>query len=252
MKKLLLFFLFIPSAFAMSGKDETMYSLSSAGGIVNPSYSTSVFQNPAAITRIPRLNLNAFAGGDSSFGNPTVGGGLGYGGGTYGIVGGISSATASSLTVAYFGLGAEITSIKTAIGVSGTYGISPSGGTNFNAGILFTPVDKIRLGFTAIGLNNSILEWGGGLAFNINPSASLLVDASADNSLGNLNFKPGLLIVDQNIGATLSYGFGNASSIQIMTGFSAGAFAALGKTVKLELYYRNLQILQAMLTVHLM
>lgn len=244
--------MFIPSAFAMSGKEEAMYALSASGGIVSPSYSNSVFQNPAAISRIPRLNINAFGNADSSLGNPTLGGGLMYGGGVYGIAAGFSTATAASTSQAYFGLGAEITSIKTAFGVSGTYGISPSGGTNFNAGILISPSDRFRLGFTALGLSNSITELGGGMAFWLNPAASLLVDVSTDRSFGNINFKPGFMIVDQNLGATISYGFGTASSIEISTGFSAGAFASLGKTVKLEVYYNMIQTLNATLTIHLL
>lgn len=251
MKTILLFLLAAFSSIAMAEKMENSYALSGAGGIASPSYSMAVFQNPAGISYIPKFNINFSGGANSSFQNPIIGGGLMYGGGNWGIVGGLQDAVTPGTQSLYFGLAGEITAIKTSLGVSGTYGINPSGGLNLNAGILITPVDKFRLGFTAFGLNNSISELGAGLNINLSQAFSFMVDASSNTSLSNINFCPGLTVADQNIGATLGYGFGNASSLQIMTGFSAGAFAALGKTVKLELYYNRLQTLFGSLTIHL-
>ena len=237
------------TSFAME-KTDGMYQLSGAGGISSPSYSMSVFQNPAAITYFPKLNVNVIGGAGQSLSNPIVGGGVGYGTGVFGLTAGFQTQTAASTSQAYFGLAGQITSIKTALGISGTYGISPSGGVVLNAGILITPVDKVRLGFTALNLTNSISEYGAGLAIGLNQSFTIMVDASANNTLSNINFMPALMAQDQNVGAMLGYGFGNQSSIQILTGFTAGGFVALGKTVKLELYYNMLQTFFGNLTIH--
>lgn len=227
-------------SFARGGMGDMMYPLAASGGVVAPSARTAVFQNPAGISFVDGLNLNGQTGFNSSFGTPIYRGGLMYGNGMMGLTGGVSLAPTANITSAYFGGGFGIASIKTRVGVSGSVGISPSGSSQVNAGLMFGPFDKLNFGFTAFGLDSSITELGGGMSLDFGPGAKIVVDATSDRSFGSFNFKPSLLLFTPQLGVTFGYGFGNGGSTQIIDGFNAGVFVMLAKKVNLEVYYNEL------------
>ena len=150
------------SGLAGASDRDGYHDLSVSAGIANPSYSTATFQNPAGIKNTPGIQLNGEGGWNSTFKDPTYRAGLLYGGKTFGFAGGMStSPSGSGTSSAYFGVAAEIPQLKTVIGASGFTGLSPAGGTIYNAGVLFSPQDQYHFGFTAMSVNNGIQEWGG-------------------------------------------------------------------------------------------
>lgn len=231
--------LILSSTTALAAKNEEMFQLAASGGIASPSVTTSVFQNPAGLAYTSRLNVDAYGGWDSSFNNPTYRGGLAYGNGNFGLTGGVNILPSASASLAYFGLGFYLAGIHTAFGASGTLGLSPASGTSINVGAMIFPSDKFHLGFTALGINNSIQELGAGIGIALNSNFEFVFDASANSSLGNLNLKPGILITDRNVGVTASYGIGNGST-QLINGFNAGAFISLNNQIKWEVYYNQI------------
>src|SRR5690242_4856753 len=77
------------AAFASSEKGGN-HILSASAGIVEPSFATSVFQNPAGIASIPGFQLGPQAGWSDSFNNPVYRGGVLYGDQNFGATAGVS------------------------------------------------------------------------------------------------------------------------------------------------------------------
>ncbi len=231
--------LLLCSNLAIAAERNDFHALSGAAGIAEPSFSTAVFQNPAGIKNTPSFQLNGQGGWDSSFNNPVYRGGFLYGSERYGVAAGIShSPTGNTSTSAFVGLAAEIAPLKTTLGLAGYTGISPSGGSTLNIGVLINPQESFQLGFTAMGINSGINEWGGGIRIRIERSFSLIADVATDSRFSRFNFQPGLMIASESAGLTLSYGT-SPGSLQIRNGFTAGASIQIVKTVTWEAYYNQ-------------
>jgi hypothetical protein len=238
------------TAFASSEKGGD-HMLSASAGIVEPSFATSVFQNPAGIAFIPSFQLGVQAGWSDSFNNPVYRGDVLYGDQSFGATAGVSDhpQRGSGETSAFGGISLNIPGIKSEIGGAAFTGLSPSGGTSVNVGWIFVPNDKIHLGATVFGVGD-VNEYGGGLEVNLDTSFSLVVDATADKQLKTFNAQPGLLIKGGSAALSLSYGTSPGSQ-QIDQGFSAGASVFLGNTVTWEAYYNHLAKFYTALSIKL-
>lgn len=238
--KKLIWILLIPSlAFAFNSNE--IHTLSISGGIAAPSASTSVFQNPAGLIYSSNLSLNAQVSADDSLSNPSYRGGFLYGGNNIGIAGGVgNNSSEASVTSAFFGLAIEISQLSTSFGLSGFTGLSPLGGTSYNAGVIIMPMSNYQLGFTAIGINSGVQEWGGGVDIKLDSVVSLVLDVSTNKSFNSFNFKPGLGVINQNIGLTISYGTQQSGSQELSSGFTIGGSLELRKTLSWQVYYNEL------------
>ena len=80
---------------------------------------------------------------------------------------------------------------------------------------------------------------GWGIGIKANRNLSLVCDVTANQSFGNLDFQPGLLVHSDLAAVTVSYGT-SANSQEINHGVSAGGSFVLGKALTWELYYNHL------------
>ena len=243
-------FLSTPALAFMSDR-EGSHIVSVSGGIVEPSFATAVFQNPAGIAYIQGFQLGLQGGGGDSLSNPVYRGALLYGDHNFGVTGGVSNSAqqGTGVTTGFGGFGLNIPDLKMQIGAAAFTGISPSGGTSYNIGLIFNPSDKVRLGATAVGVG-ATREYGGGLAFKLDPSFSLVVDVSVDSNFKNANFQPGFVINSQTAALTFSYGTSPGSQ-EINHGLSAGVSVFLGNAVTWEAYYNHLDKFYTGLSIRL-
>jgi hypothetical protein len=215
--------------------------ISVSGGIAMPSYTTAPASNPAAAVSPPGTIAVVQAGSNSALSSIQLRGGLAFGNGSVGIAAGGTYTTTNTAEGAYFALGFGLESIHTQLGFSGTIGISPSTGSNFNAGLLFMPTSAWSLGLTAIGLANSggIGELGAGLGLHLSPNVSFIVDAAFSNSLTYLAVQPGLKVGTDNAAITISYGSGSGSSQLANSALAAGGALKFANRLLWEIYYNK-------------
>lgn len=244
----LLLLLELKSALAASSTGAE-HPLSAAGGISSPASNTALFQNPAGLVYQQRLGITLQGGS-----GPLLRGGILGGGSTFGAGAGIghrfssssssssrrSSTTSSSSgsTDAFYGMGLNIDSLKTAFGVAGSTALS-GGGTSINAGMLILPRNSFRVGVTAVGLQNGLGELGAGLTTNITQKVDLTVDTTYNTQSSSFAAQPAFTLGDSKAALTLGYGF-NGGSQQLSDGFAAGGHLQLGNSVNWELYFHQL------------
>lgn len=239
------------SASAASSGGEEARLLSVGAGIASPSFTSTVFENPAALfaNRRPRL-LGHVATPNSNF-NPLGYGGLLYlGNGSIGAVVGAQTFDArggsvGSLTQLEFGLGAEIRALNMSLGASGSYDISGgTGNYGINAGMILNYRGNVRFGATAFGLQDNVSAVGVGLAATVAPWLSLAGDASfVPNGFKNMTLKPGLAIHVAAVQFSLGYGINidnSPTTSWISRGTSLGLGIQLGQSVHLQGYYNQL------------
>ena len=225
------------------GQDGGLVSVS--GGIASPVGSTAVFENPAGIASVKRLELLATAGFPAAVGDDgTYGLGLNYGKPGFGLAGGALYSPTPKVSQAYFGLGVEASSLKTSIGISGRTPISPTGNSAFNLGVLIEPAASFQFGFTAINVGNSVDEFGFGLSTAIASEAVFVTDLTLDQHLKNPVLAPGIRVGGGEAQLSVSYGFKLSSndpfsSQQIAEGISLGGGLKLGNSVSWEIYYHK-------------
>jgi hypothetical protein len=230
---------------AFAGGGAGRHALTVGGGVSSPSGVNSLLgENPAGLVYNQRFSLfgEGFTQGDGldniGFGGHVLMGasGVGAGVGMRSYDGGNSRSNQLD-----FGLGAYANPLKTAIGVNGTYDLD-GGGTNFNVGMIFDPMGQFRVGAVIYGVSGGIDEVGAGIAYDINPDATLSVDASSTTELEGLSFKPALGVNVQQVQLTVGYGFSidDAQSTRMDTGFSAGAGIFIGRALHLQYYYQQL------------
>jgi len=229
------------TSWASPRSGEDVHTLSVSGGIAAPGYATAVFQNPAGLIYSGRFKLNIQGALPAdSLSNPTVNAGLQAGGSWLGGTAGVSYFQGTTaVTSAFYGLAVMIPGIKTGLGFSGSTGISPTSGSSFRAGALFAPSQRFSLGVTALGLPNSISEWGVGvqvLPFNV---LGVVLDSTVNSALSQYAFQPGLILGTPRFAFTASYGFGGSSS-QLSQGFTAGLSFKAGSHVTFQAYHSQL------------
>lgn len=243
-----------------------LYRVSVAGGIVSPSYSTAVFENPAAVIFIPKLN--GFLQGMLDFSStPAVGrAGLGYGSGSAGVIaGGSYSPTAGGFS-SFYGAGLDIPKLKTSFGMSGWSKISgaPTSGpvgtvhynnatlnntTILNAGALFSLNQTLNVGFTVIGFSTNAMEMGGGLEYQFGPSFSVVLDAAVSNTFQILGFEPGIKIGNEFGMLSASYGL-SSGSVQLHNGTGMlGVGFRVGNQKELQVYYNRFSTIFVSLSI---
>jgi hypothetical protein len=217
-------------------------TVSVAGGIAMPSYSTATYQNGAGLAYNPGTNFQIQGGStDSNFENQIFRAGLAYGNGTIGIAAGGSYGNPSGNSGAYYGLAFGIQSLRTVIGFSGSMGLSPSSDPGVNAGMLIYPSQAFNFGFTAMGLTNSggIQEIGAGIGLHLGPGVSLVVDTAFGSDFSFRTIQPGLKVGNTNASLTVSYGSGDGSQQLSNNEFAAGASIKIGNKINWELYYNR-------------
>lgn len=220
--------------------------VSAAGGIVEPSYSTAVFTDPAGLTELNDFRLTLQAGSDQgSLGSPTLAGGLLYGRDIYGMGAGISHSTlGAGATSAFYGLGVEATPIHTSFGLSASTPLSPSGGTTFNGAIRTAVTEDLEIALEALNFTSGPGAWGAGISYQAYPGVRLLSDFTTDKTLGNWEAQPGVLVGNYNAQLTVSYGFrfnGNEPHLGYLSdGISVGGGLNVTQNVSVQLYYQQL------------
>ncbi|MBC7693560.1 MAG: hypothetical protein H7222_17475 [Methylotenera sp.] len=217
-----------------TGKQEA--DLHVSGGIAMPSAATSVFTNPAALVSSKQVLLDLQAGAADIWDHSIYRAGLRTGNGSFAAAGGVEnrpgSTNSSNQLSAYYGLAVGTQSFS--FGVAGQTGIS-SGGSQFNAGLLFQPTQALNLGFTARGLDSGPHEYGLGLAYDFASGVAFILDSAADRHLKDIQFKPGLKVGNSDAALTLSYGTGDRE--EFSDGVSIGAVIHFKSSSSLELYY---------------
>jgi hypothetical protein len=240
---------------ASAGDRDAMGLVSAAGGIVEPSYSTAVFTNPAGMTEIKELNVTLQAGSnENSLGNPTLGGGVLYGQGTYGMGAGLLHSTAGSgSTNAFYGLAVAADSIHTSFGISGETPISPTGGSSFNGAIRTAVTNDLTLALEAFDFTNGPQAWGAGISYQVATGVKLLSDFTTSSSFGDLEAQPGILVGTNDAALTVSYGFRVNSADpglgRLSDGFAVGGGVNLSQKVNLALYYQELMKYYAVVNI---
>lgn len=221
----------------------------SAGGIVEPAFSTALLTNPAGlIANSHGLSFTGQAGSNLSSPAGTSGaGGLLYAQPSYGIGAGLRDLAGN--TSAFYGMAAEVSSIQTSFGISGYTGISPSGGTSFNAGIRSSLSPNLKVALESYGLG-TFSAWGGGISYQAFPGFHFLSDFACNGSFGGWEAQPGIRVGNETAALSMSYGISsNASPGILSSGFAAGAGLKLSQSVVLQAYYNELMTLYAALTL---
>lgn len=225
---------------------ESANLLSVGAGVSSPSVTSAIGENPAGLVNNegPKL-LGSFFSPSSSFnplgfgatfytGNGRVGAGIGYANsGASGTNGGLS-----------FGLAAEITSLKTALGLSGGYGLDSGTGnrTALDLGILINSHGPFRVGVVAYGLTGGVNGYGAGFSYEMNANAKLVLDAATDSTFDGKSIKPGLGITIQDFQMAFGFGMdvGDVGSGMIRNDVSVGLGYAIGRAIHIQFYYNQI------------
>ncbi|MBL7715951.1 MAG: hypothetical protein JNL01_10845 [Bdellovibrionales bacterium] len=219
--------------------------LSVGAGVSSPSVNTSIGENPAGLVnneapkflvavQSPSTSFNPMGyGGTFLTGNGRVGAGVGYSNsGAQGSKGGMN-----------FGLAGEITSIKTAIGLAGSYGMDAGPNrAGLDLGLMINSHGPFRVGAVAYGLTGGVDAYGAGLSYEMNANAKLVFDAAADSTFNGTSVKPALGITVQDFQMAVGYGMdvSNGGASVIANGASFALGYAVGRTVHFQFYYNQL------------
>jgi hypothetical protein len=234
-------------ALAMTG-GETEHLLSVGAGIASPSITSAIGENPAGLVNNQRLKLlaSAYSAGNDSFdplgygatlftGTGSVGLGLGYQGRT-------GDGTTGSLV---YGLAGEISALKMALGVAGSFALEDQGGggrVGLDVGALFNSKGDLTFGVTAFGVEGGPDAYGAGIAYAMRSGARLALDAGVNNDLEGLRIKPGLLVSVDKIQLAFGYGLKvtDGGGSHIGDGLSLGLGFELGQNFHFQAYYNQL------------
>ena len=230
---------------AIAADRSSLGHLSAAAGIVEPAFSTAVFQNPAGLTRDSGLWLSAQSGFSDSFKDPVILGEILYGSHSYGAAGGLTRSTqGSGSTSAFYGLGVHVEGIRTSFGVAGTTPVSPSGSTTFNAGLRSELGSQTALAVSAYNIGSGPAAFGGGLSYAIDSGFRVLSDLSCNKSFRGWEVQPGVLVGSINAALTVSYGFSLDStqgrSGVLSNGLAVGGSFSIARSANLQIYYQQL------------
>lgn len=205
-----------------------------AGGIALPGTSNSVHANPAGMVGAP-TSLVLQAGAPEFWENGMYRAGVQGGGPSFGVAAGIEhhSLPGDDPLIAYYGLAVGTPGFS--LGLAARTGLSNADGTTVNAGALFHPGDALRLGITAMGLDDGVNEWGVGLGVNVASGVDFVVDAAMDEDFDNPELKPGIRVGSDAASLTLSYATGPRQ--QFADGFTAGGSFVLASGTVIEAQY---------------
>jgi hypothetical protein len=209
-------------------------NLQVSGGIAMPATSSAVFTNPAGLLGASTSVVLQAAAPDF-WDNGTYRAGLQTGGSSYGVAGGIEDRDFGQNNPLYGYYGLAVGTGSFTLGVAGRTGVVNSSGTALNAGALFSVGSSAKIGITARDINQSVSEWGAGVAFGVGQGVDLVFDSAADNNLKNIEVKPGLKVGSQQAALTISYGTGARE--EFADGFSAGASFQFASRAIFEVQY---------------
>lgn len=235
---------------------DATHSISLGAGIANPAATQAIGENPAGLVYNMGNDLIFFGESESSRLKPlTFGGALFSGNGMVGTGLTLTRDQGNNRSQLGFGLAADARSLGFAVGASGHYRVSGlKVGEDFgaDAGVLFNPMGRARLGVTAFDVTQNISALGGGFAYDLSRSAVFVVDATTDKKLKGLAVKPALGVSADSI--TLTYGYGyqvdkTGSTRVIRLNSSVGLGIEFTKGISLEAYYN--QVAQYYAGLHL-
>lgn len=231
---LLAAFLFATSAFAASGKMDQL--IASGTGIVAPSVTASLGENPAGLMYNNSQKIVGYLSSNAS--SLSGGGGYFVGNGSYGSSLAVIRGADGGLDLS-FGLSILVPGLNTAFGLS-TQGL---GGEGLNIGALFNPRGDLRGGLLLFDTSDGIDVVGAGLAYALGQDALLSVDGAFDLNQDFASLKPGIRVQVSQLHLSTSYGFALTDSGgvgQIQNGFTVGAGLDVGNSLHVQAYYNHL------------
>ncbi|MBC7386063.1 MAG: hypothetical protein H7301_07890 [Cryobacterium sp.] len=211
-----------------------------SGGIAMPGSTTATFTNPAGLVGNHSERLSAQAGSTHPMDNPNYRALALVGNGMFGASGGVDyyvPDNGPSQGDAVYGLAVDVSALDLALGVSGRSGIKGSKGTDFNAGLLFAPMQYFTIGATAFGLKGNVDSYGLGVGLNLAPGVDLVGDSVFDTHFKNPEFKPGIKFSNADAGLSVSYGTG--ATEQFAKNVSAAAYFRVGMNSEIDFEYNH-------------
>lgn len=206
-----------------------------------PGSTTATYTNPAGLVGASGAKLSLQAGSEDPMENPNYRALVLAGNGMFGASAGVdyrmNDGAAEDRGFAVYGLALNISALDFTMGVAGRTGIKNADGTDFNAGVLFRPTSLVRIGGTAMGINDQVDSYGLGVGLELMNGVELVADSAFDREFKNGEFKPGLRMSNSYAGLSLSYGTGGTA--QFAKDFSAAAYFRVSSNSEIEIEYNH-------------
>jgi len=230
--------IFILSVHAYALEENSMVSIGQ--GISSPSYWGGLIdrENPAGLVLNQTMKVKIGAGG--YFGNSSATNSAAvssnYWSGAFILGNGIIGAGlefqnynnlfgAPGIGVIHWGVGGQIQSISTTFGLS-AHTTLEGGETVFDAGVILEPFQKLRIGLMIPNITKALHVFSGGVAYLLNDSIDLDVDADCNLGFSEGTIKPGVGYRYERFHISAAYGLSYLGSVGAF--IDRGFIAALG------------------------
>ncbi len=262
---LILFLIQIP-ALAAGGDYDYKHNVSVAGGIVSPSTTSALYENPSGLSnlRSSKLSINGDTNNNSlqvigtgATLNMTTNGVLGFGLGIQHAF--LKDASSVSSTYAHLGAGYYISELRLALGASGSYRLKDSQsilGTKWdsNFGITLFPRNTFSFGLMAYSVIEGPDAYGAGIELDLSQNLTFVMDASTNQDLRGLRILPSLAF--QSGAFSVNYGYGveiddTQSGSPLQKEHVVGVGLMMGRSLSVQGYYNHLNKYFVNLTLRL-